>query len=170
VGSPPLCGNLASVGRSERRLPPAVVFFGEREWGEEVGRLAPTGSGRAQAKRARRQIEAGSTPLTWRPCEAEGPGGTRLPGCRKLYVPLDGDGPAAAPYGFVFQLARTGRALVWNFLAFGERHPDNPNTRNVYDRAIGDCTADIPESVGRLAPPALSRETATLSRARLSVD
>lgn len=25
--------------------------------------------------------------------------------------------------------------LIWNFIAFGERHPDNPNTRTVYERA-----------------------------------
>lgn len=123
------------MARPERRLPPAAVVFGGPEWEEEVGRLVSTAPARAQAERARRQIEAGNARLTWRPCEVVGPGGTRLPGCRKLYVPLDREGPSAAPYGFVFQLARSGQALVWSFLAFGERHPDNPNTRNVYERA-----------------------------------
>lgn len=81
------------------------------------------------------QIETGRTPLTWRPCEADGSGGTRLPGCRKLYVPLDQEGSSSAPYGFVFQLAKTDGGLIWNFIAFGERHPDNPATRTVYERA-----------------------------------
>ena len=41
-----------------------------------------------------------------------------------------------APFGFVFQLVRTSdNTLIWNFIAFGERHPDNPNTRTVYERA-----------------------------------
>jgi hypothetical protein len=116
-------------------LTPAAVVFGGREWEEEVGRLAPGASARGQAERARRQIEAGRVRLTWRSCEAEGPGGTRLPGCRKLYVPVDREGSSDAPYGFVFQLTRAGDSLAWSFLAFGERHPDNPNTRNVYERA-----------------------------------
>jgi hypothetical protein len=116
-------------------LPPVAIVFGDREWEEEVGRLTSAGSARPQAERARRQIEAKSVRLTWRPCLAEGPDGTRLPGCRKVYVPVDREGPSAAPYGFVFQLAKSRQALFWNFVAFGERHPDNRNTRNVYERA-----------------------------------
>lgn len=54
----------------------------------------------------------------------------------KLYVPLGRQGPSAAPFGFVFQLARdSGGNLIWNFIAFGERHPDNAVTRTVYERA-----------------------------------
>lgn len=54
----------------------------------------------------------------------------------KLYVPLGKQGPSDAPYGFVFRLQqeRDGR-LSLNLLAFGERHPDNPVTRTVYERA-----------------------------------
>ncbi|HVY77882.1 MAG TPA: hypothetical protein VG898_05190 [Solirubrobacterales bacterium] len=53
----------------------------------------------------------------------------------KLYVPL-GRGASEAPFGFVFQLAQDpDGSLVWNFLAFGERHPSNPATRTVYERA-----------------------------------
>ncbi len=54
----------------------------------------------------------------------------------KLYVPLGQQGASEAPFGFVFQLAQDpDGTLVWNFLAFGERHPDNPSTRTVYERA-----------------------------------
>ena len=58
-----------------------------------------------------------------------------MPGCRKVYVPLGREGASVAPYGFVFQLVKTEKGLAWNFIAFGERHPDNALTRSVYDRA-----------------------------------
>jgi hypothetical protein len=35
----------------------------------------------------------------------------------------------------VFQLVRTQDGLAWNFIAFGERHSDNAQTRSVYERA-----------------------------------
>lgn len=123
------------MGRLEGKLPRVAVVFGDREWEEEVVRYARTAHARAVAERARKQIEVGRNPLAWRPCEAIGPAGTRLPGCRKCYLPLDRVGASAAPFGFVFQLARSDRGLIWAFLAFGERHPENPNTRNVYERA-----------------------------------
>jgi hypothetical protein len=45
-------------------------------------------------------------------------------------------GSLSRPYGFVFQLVKTAdNTLIWNFIAFGERHPDNPITRTVYERA-----------------------------------
>lgn len=91
---------------------------------------------RVQAERARREIEGGKTTLAWRRCEAESSDGIELAGCSKLYVPLDAGGASAAPYGFVFRLAKTeDNTLAWNFIAFGERHPENPNTRSVYERA-----------------------------------
>lgn len=91
---------------------------------------------RVQAERARRMIEDGKVTLAWKRCEAQGDDGTELPGCSKLYIPLDAKGASAAPYGFVFRLAKTANnALAWNFIAFGERHPENPSTRSVYERA-----------------------------------
>jgi hypothetical protein len=118
-----------------KKLSPAPIIFGGSEWVEEVERYAANASARLRAESARREIEARGARLVWRPCEAEGSQGTRLPGCRKLYVPLGQEGASAAPYGFVFQLAKTDRGLAWNFIAFGERHPDNPSTRTVYERA-----------------------------------
>ena len=118
-----------------KTAPAVPLVFGGSEWEEEVERFERKASARQRAESARREIEAGQRKLVWRPCEAEGPGGTRLPGCRKLYIPLGEEGASAAPYGFVFQLARTESGLAWNFIAFGERHPDNPSTRNVYERA-----------------------------------
>jgi hypothetical protein len=88
------------------------------------------------AERARREIEVDSATLDLQKCEAEGDEGTGLPGCMKVYVPLGHAGASEAPFGFVFQLAQDpDGSLVWNYIAFGERHPDNPLTRSVYERA-----------------------------------
>ena len=116
--------------------PPVPIRFDREEWLEEVGRLDERSLARNQAERARREIEAGTATLNWHRCEAEGERGTSLPGCNKLYVPLGKQGASEAPFGFVFQLAQDpDGSLVWNFIAFGERHPDNPATRTVYERA-----------------------------------
>jgi hypothetical protein len=117
--------------------PPRVpIEFGSLEWEEEVERYDPRSPARTRAQSARKAIEAGTTKLDWKRCRAEGPGGTKLPGCRKLYVPLGREGASEAPHGFVFQLIqKPDKSLAWNLLAFGERHPTNERTRNVYERA-----------------------------------
>jgi hypothetical protein len=121
---------------SGRSLPPVSVRFDREEWLEEVERLEERSLSRVQAERARREVEGGTVPFDWKKCEAEGEDGTRLPGCSKLYVPLGRQGASEAPFGFVFQLAQDpDGSLVWNFVAFGERHPNNPATRTVYERA-----------------------------------
>ncbi|MGN6814882.1 MAG: hypothetical protein ACTHK3_02205 [Solirubrobacterales bacterium] len=120
----------------KRNLPSVSIKFHREEWAQEVERLDERSPGRVHAERARREIEGESKSLDWRKCEAEGGDGTTLPGCRKLYVPLGRQGATEAPFGFVFQLAQEENGgLVWNFIAFGERHPDNPATRTVYERA-----------------------------------
>src|SRR6476646_4436601 len=90
-----------------KKPPTAAPIFGAQEWAEEVERYEPSAAARVSAAAARRELEAGKAKLVWRPCEAEGVDGTRLPGCRKLYVPLGREGASAVPYGFVFQLAKT---------------------------------------------------------------
>jgi hypothetical protein len=117
-------------------VPPVSIRFRSPAWEEEVERFDPRSPARIQAERARREIERGKTTLAWKRCDAEGDDGTELAGCSKLYVPLDAEGASAAPNGFVFRLAKTkDNELVWNFVAFGERHPENPSTRSVYERA-----------------------------------
>jgi hypothetical protein len=117
-------------------LPPASIEFGEDEWTQEVDRLDPRSSARVQAQKARKEIEAGRKQLDWQRCEPDGPGGIKLPGCSKLYIPLDALGASAAPFGFVFRLVQNPNgSLAWNMIAFGERHPANPQTRSVYERA-----------------------------------
>jgi hypothetical protein len=122
------------VASSKRNLPVAIRFRSPA-WEEEVERLNARSVARVQAERARREIEGGKATLAWKRCEVESDG-VELAGCSKLYIPLDAAGASGAPYGFVFRLAKTDdNALVWNFIAFGERHPDNPATRSVYERA-----------------------------------
>jgi len=115
--------------------PPEIAFvFAEATWSQEVGRLRERSPARAQAERARREIEEGSSVQRFK-CKAEGDDGTRLPGCIKVYVPLGRQGASEAPYGFVFQVIQRGEGLAWAFIAFGERHPDDPDERTVYERA-----------------------------------
>ena len=65
----------------------------------------------------------------------KGANGTALRFCWKLYLPLDAVGPSAAPFGFVFLLTEVERRPTLQLIAFGERHPTNPGTRSVYERA-----------------------------------
>ncbi len=112
-------------------LPSVSIEFGAVEWREEVERYD-----RRSPARARKTIEAYTAKLDWKRCKADGPDGTKLPGCRKLYVPLGKHGASEARYGFVFQLIqKPDERLAWNMIAFGERHPANERTRNVYERA-----------------------------------
>jgi hypothetical protein len=127
-------------------VPHVSIAFRSPAWEEEVERLDSRSAGRVQAERARREIEGGKTPLAWKRCKPEGEDGTELSGCSKLYVPLDAQGASAAPYGLIFRLAKTGdNELVWSFMAFGERHPDNPGTRSVYERAHKRIHGRFPE-------------------------
>ena len=125
---------MAGAGISLSSVP---LSFGAEEWREEVERLGERSAARIQAERARREIEGDTAALNFEKCEpADEQSGTRLVGCVKLYVPLGRQGASEAPFGFVFQLAQIpDNSLVWNFIAFGERHPDNPATRTVYERA-----------------------------------
>lgn len=112
------------------------VRFGEQEWHEEVGRLGEHSPARTRAENARREVEGSTAIGGLLKCEAGGNDATSLPGCMKLYVPLGRQGASEAPFGFVFQLARdSSGGFIWNFIAFGERHPRNPATRTVYERA-----------------------------------
>ncbi|MGN6558635.1 MAG: hypothetical protein ACTHLH_11585 [Solirubrobacterales bacterium] len=125
------------MSQRERATFSPPVYFGPKEWTEEVERFALNSPARLQAQRARREIRAGRAPLALRRCRAEGaPDGTSLRGCVKLYVPLGKPGASEAPYGFVFRLQQESEGgLSLNLVAFGERHPDNPATRTVYERA-----------------------------------
>jgi hypothetical protein len=124
------------VASTGAKLPPVSVEFRSPAWEEEVERFDRRAPARLQAERARREIEAGRANLDWLRCKPEGSDKTSLPGCRKLYVPLDAEGATAAPFGFVFRLtANPDESVAWVLIAFGERHPGNPNSPSVYKRA-----------------------------------
>lgn len=113
------------------------IVFRSDEWHDEVERYDRSATARILAQKARRTIETGGAKLRWQRCRGEdGPSRTKLPHCLKLYLPLNKEGASDAPYGFVFQLQRMrdGSPML-NFIAFGERHPDNRATRTVYERA-----------------------------------
>jgi hypothetical protein len=113
------------MARGERRMPGFSIQFGAEEWQEEVERYQPSAIPRALAQSARRVIEAGSARLDWKRCRFDdGPSGTRLPHCLKLYLPLDKEGASAAPYGFVFQLQRMADdSPTLNFVALASVIP-----------------------------------------------
>ena len=63
-----------------------------------------------------------------RRCAEEGPDGTRLPSCVKVYLP-----PPAGPFGMVFRIARDETGTKLALLAFGMRHPPrHSNAPSVY--------------------------------------
>ena len=92
-----------------------------------------TSVGQRVATAARAEYEsAGVAYGELRGCASEEPGGTSLPGCMKVYVPVP-----AGPHGMVLRIARDsdGR-LGLAYLAFGLRHP-GPKVRqpSVYEIA-----------------------------------
>lgn len=108
--------------------------FDDDVWAEEIGRFSTSGRAHAVAVGARSDIERPDARIAVRPCESEGPDGTRLAGCVKVYAPLRTE-PSRAPYGFVFAIrtqADSGRVAL-RMVAYGERHPSRG--RNVYERA-----------------------------------
>jgi hypothetical protein len=123
------------MGEGRQGAAGVSIEFDDEVWTEEVERLRLGSPARVQAEKARREIEAHHSGLAWQPCKEDGPRGTRLGGCVKLYVPLRQGGASAAPYGFVFALRKVDGGLALRMIAFGERHPTNPRTHSVYARA-----------------------------------
>jgi hypothetical protein len=113
-----------------RRL---AVRFDETVWREAVRGFSGEAARVAAAARSRTEAE-GVALAELRPCDAEGPDGTTLAGCAKLYLPVGDAPPSQRPFAFVLQLARAQDELVWVFVAFGPRHP-RQGVRSVYERA-----------------------------------
>jgi hypothetical protein len=73
---------------------------------------------RAVADDARREFEDRGIAIDQlKPCDAEGPDGTALPNCVKVYLP-----PPVGPHGMVFEIVRINGQLQALFAAFGLRH------------------------------------------------
>jgi hypothetical protein len=106
-----------------------VVFTGD-VFDEDVARASS--GGRAAAKTARRRYERSGIPVEeLRHVQDEGPDGTILPGCLKVYLP-----PPAGRFGMVFMLAIAETGARLRYLAFGVRHqPKDSHALTVYDIA-----------------------------------
>jgi hypothetical protein len=116
--------------RRPARTPPVV--FDDAAWAEDLARTPERGHEVALA--ARDEFELHGAPLAnVRGCEDEGPDGTRLADCVKVYLPS-----ARGPHGIVLKLERdrTNRRLRLVCVAFGPRHPPRKSgTPAVYEIA-----------------------------------
>lgn len=111
------------------RILPAV-------WQEEVERLNARSPARIAAERERHTLQHdGVARSQLQRCTSEATDGTDLRGALKVYLPITDQAPSTRPFGMVFALTRTGRGVFLDFVAFGERHPQRPTTRSVYERA-----------------------------------
>jgi hypothetical protein len=106
-----------------------VVFTGN-VFDEDIARASS--GGREAANAARRRYERSGIPIgELRHVQGEGPDGTMLPGCLKVYLP-----PPAGRFGMVFMLAIAEAGALLRYLAFGVRHqPKGSHALTVYDIA-----------------------------------
>ena len=124
---------MAAQGRREPRF---AVRISASVWREEVERYGEGSEARLAAERERPRLERhGLAVGQLEPCAELGPGGTRLKGLVKAYVPISGAVASERPFGFVFDGGRDQEGPYLALVAFGERHPQRPATRSVYDRA-----------------------------------
>lgn len=118
------------MAAADRRLP---VRFDEAVWSHAIDGFSK--QSKAIATSVRTRLEADGAALAdVLACNAEGPDGTQLADCVKLYLPWRDAPPSERPFAFVLRLRRDKAALVWNFVAFGPRRP-RPGVRTVYERA-----------------------------------
>lgn len=105
------------------------VLFDDDAFDEDLAHATAAGTEVALAARDRLARE-GVTADACKPCLAEGPDGTQLPGCVKLYLP-----PPAGQWGLVLRLAlRSGEPVLYH-VAFGVRHPGRAWQPSVYQVA-----------------------------------
>jgi hypothetical protein len=116
---------LPAAGASAPLLP---VAFVEEWWARDTSQVGTRARGLAGHARAR--LERTGLPLADPPlmrCLDEGPDGTQLSDCLKLYI---------EDWGMVFVLRRQATRLVLLCLAFGHRHPQAPSRQpSVYQLA-----------------------------------
>jgi len=115
------------AARRSPRTPPVV--FDEVAWDEDMTRASS--AGRTGAEAARRDYESGGVPIVaLQACDPEGPGGTQLRRCVKVYIPA-----ADRPHGMVFEITRDSSGqLRLAYAAFGLRHPPRQSRQpSVYE-------------------------------------
>lgn len=118
-------------GRRLRAVFPAGVWAADVE-----GRYPASSRPRTVAEQARCAFERHGIPeQALQACEPEGPEGTRLAGCLKVYLPLGASDPRERPFGMVLiDVGKDEPALV--LLAYGVRHqPPGAHAETVYRRA-----------------------------------
>lgn len=105
----------------------APVVFTDDAFDEDIAR-----GGRAAVEAVREHYQQDGVPIDeLRHVQDEGPDGTVLPGCLKVYLP-----PPDGRFGMVFKLVigETGASL--RYLAFGVRHhPKDSHAPTVYKLA-----------------------------------
>lgn len=109
----------------------APVEFDQLAWSEDLS--AASSSARVVAEQQRERLVRASQPVAdLRPCDAEGPDGTSLPGCVKAYLP-----PPDGPWGVVFRFARREDGTLYLLvIGFRLRHPPARSRQpSVYQRA-----------------------------------
>lgn len=115
---------------TDKRAGRAPALFDDALFAEDLKRASDTG--RKVALTARGEYERDGVPLgDLLACEEEGPEGTALVQCMKIYLPR-----SAGKFGMVFRIAlRNGKAQL-AYAAFGVRHhPRNSHAPTVYEIA-----------------------------------
>ena len=117
---------------SDKRAGRARALFDDALFAEDLKRTSATG--RAVANATRREYEQQGVPLGHLlPCEEEGPEGTLLAHCMKIYLPRP-----AGKFGMVFRIELQGGKAFLSYAAFGVRHhPRDSNAPTVYQIAHG---------------------------------
>jgi len=115
---------------SDKRAGRAPAQFDDAAFAEDLKRTSD--AGRQVAESTRREYEQDGVPIDdLLPCQEEGPEGTALMHCMKVYLPRP-DGK----FGMVFRIElREGKSLLV-YAAFGIRHqPGDSHALTVYELA-----------------------------------
>lgn len=108
----------------------APVVFTDNAFDEDIARAGS--GGRDAAEAARQRYEHDGVPVDkLRHTQDEGPDGTILPKCLKVYLP-----PPDGRFGMVFELVIAETGALLRYLAFGVRHhPKDSHAPTVYEIA-----------------------------------
>jgi hypothetical protein len=111
----------------------ARVLFNEGAFAEDTMRSGP-GRGGGAAGGSQSVERDGVEIKALRRGDPEGPDGTRLPSCFKVYLPV----PSGKFGMVVLRFVRDGDGLALRYLAFGVRHhPRDSNAQTVYASPTG---------------------------------
>ncbi len=115
---------------SDRRAGRAAALFDDAAFVEDLNRAGDTG--REVALAAKNEYEHDGVPIDQLlACDDEGPDGTELANCMKIYLPRP-----AGKFGMVFRIElREGKSLL-SYAGFGIRHhPRDSHAPTVYQIA-----------------------------------